>query len=215
LRKHIWILFERLYVVSQFVIFCSPSLLLLGHILKYLGNSKLEADYHLLTPWSRVFLEKLTGLAANQKIPRILWSPKVHYRTHRRPPPVPVLSQLTLSLQKIMCFSFNPSKRMLQFCLFPFCSPPSISHFISYIYLDFFNCDYTHTTYSILETACFWNMVLFCVMTMEKSLNEYKSQYLCETIVRNLYDLPFHFIGIPNISFHSMYFISWSRIVNL
>ena len=42
---------------------------------------------YLLTRWSRVLLEKPTGFSANQEIPRILWNnPKVHYRTHKRPP---------------------------------------------------------------------------------------------------------------------------------
>ena len=40
----------------------------------------------LLTPWSRVHLEKLTGFAANQEIPRILRTPKVHHSTHKHPP---------------------------------------------------------------------------------------------------------------------------------
>ena len=54
----------------------------------------ISTDIYLLTPWSRALLEKLTGSAASQEIPRTLWNPKVYHRIHKCPPSVPILNQL-------------------------------------------------------------------------------------------------------------------------
>jgi hypothetical protein len=65
-----------------------------------------------------VVLEKVNGLQPVKEFSAFLWNPKIHYRTHKRPPPVPVLGQPntfhipTFHLLEIHPNIFHPSTPM-------------------------------------------------------------------------------------------------------
>jgi hypothetical protein len=48
---------------------------------------------YLLTYGAEPFL-RTCQLCSTQELPSILWNPKIHYRVHRSPPLVPILSQI-------------------------------------------------------------------------------------------------------------------------
>jgi hypothetical protein len=61
---------------------------------------------HLRTYLLTYFMEQSPSWEANrfsasQEIPRILWNPKVHYRIHKCPPPIPNLSSVWILRNKI------------------------------------------------------------------------------------------------------------------
>ena len=70
------------------------SCLILLWLLKNLVTVRTGNVYHLTYYMEQSPTWEANWFSAGQETPRILWNPKVHYRIHKYPTPVPILSQL-------------------------------------------------------------------------------------------------------------------------
>jgi len=102
-------------------------------------RSKITELIYLLTPWSRVLLEKLTGSQLVKKFPAFY--PKVHHCFYKSPSPIPILSQINpvhaphptswrtiLILSSHLCLGLKVVSSPHVSPPNPVCTPPLPSH---------------------------------------------------------------------------------------
>ena len=111
--------------------------------------------------------------AASQEIPRISRNPKVHYRTHKRPPPVSILGQPNpVHIHTSHFLEIHPNylpariRSMLQTR-----SPTDTSFFPACAYWTIFNLcrKKVQTVYNICEQSvhsypCVWKPTIICII---------------------------------------------------
>ena len=78
-------------ITNTFATFLAAVLLL--SFIKTEERSSSESSVHLTYSMVQSPSREADWFAASQEIPRISRNPKVHYRTHKRPPPVRILGQ--------------------------------------------------------------------------------------------------------------------------
>ena len=104
--------------------------------------------------------------AASQEIPRISWNPKVHYRTHKRPPPVSILDQPNPV--------HIPTSHLLE--IYPNIIHPSTPRSPQWsLSLRFPRQDPIHPLSSPIRATCPAHLILLDFITRTKLGEEYKS----------------------------------------